>query len=240
MTGILQKVLFYSRKQMGSLSPMEELLGFCIKDNQLFERAFTHKGSQSSYERLEFLGDAVLDSVISDWLFHLYPSQNEGDLTVLRARYVSRVSLAKFAQILELHKFIISDRVSFKHINENNKRILGDVLESLIGAIYLERGYEGAEQFIHQNLLTKKDLLQQIDDELKNYKGILLEQSQTHDFKVLFEFEPYNGEYYLVSLYIDDKKLAYGRGKNKKKAEQSACRYIINHPHLLREFLGEE
>lgn len=225
----------------GLASPLEKLIGFHIFNQKLFLEAVTHssKKTKNNYDRLEFLGDAVLDSVMSDWLFNKYPDYDEGKLTVLRARYVSRISLSKFAISIGLQKFIQSNKVSFDEINDTNIRILGDVLESLIGAIYTAYGYKGAASFIEDKLLSNVALLAEIDEQLKNYKGILLEKSQHHKFNVEFEFEPYNGEFYLVALFVNKKRLAYGRGATKKKAEQSASKYVIEHPALLQEFMKE-
>lgn len=238
---VCHRFIFLTKQLFGLASPLEKLIGFPIFKHHLFLEAVTHssKKTKNNYDRLEFLGDAVLDSVMSDWLFNKYPNHDEGKLTVLRARYVSRISLSKFAMSIGLQKFIKSNKVSFDQINDTNIRILGDVLESLIGAIYLAYGYRGAALFVKKRLLHNLDLLAEIDEQLKNYKGILLEKSQSHKFNVEFEFEPYNGEYYLVTLLINKKRLAYGRGATKKKAEQSASKYVIEHPALLQEFTKE-
>ena len=234
MKSVGLQIVYFFKKLVGRLSPIEEIIGFPVSNQQLFTQAITHSNNYTTnYERLEFLGDAVLDSVVSDWLFTHYSDHEEGQLTILRSRFVSRDSLAKFAEALQLNKVIHSDTLEFDVIDDSNRRVVGDILESLIGAIYIDKGYECAQQFIIKNLLNHEVLVDKIVEETKNFKGLLLEKGQQNHFDVQFTIENFDGNYYLAAVFINQNKLAYGRGKTKKKAEQNAAKYIIDHPELL-------
>ena len=228
------RFLFHTKKKSKLTTPVEELTGLPISNDSLFHQAFTHSGKPTeNYQRLEFLGDAILDAVVSEWLFKKFPGKKEGRMTVLRSRFVSRDALVLFAKEMNLQSFIQSDTLDFSTIDESNERVLGDVLEALIGAIYLTKGYESTQYFIEKKLLSNDSIVSKIRRETRNYKGLLLEKSQQNHFNVRFEFDPYDGQFYLASVFVDGVKLAYGRGKTKKKAEQNAAKYIIDHPGLL-------
>lgn len=238
----IRRLLYLLKEQSQLTTPLEKLIGLPVTNDQLFQQAFTHHTphSNENYERLEFLGDAILDAVISDWLYHRFPNKKEGRMTILRSRFVSRDALILFAKEIGLKEFIKSDTLTFDEVNEQNQRVLGDVLEALIGAIFLTKGYEATQYFIKKRLLSNKKLVSKIRRETRNFKGLLLEKSQQLNFQVHFEFDPYDGQFYLASVFIDQIKLAYGRGKTKKKAEQNAAKYIIDHPELLEKYTLEE
>lgn len=223
---------------------IEKILGMKPIDINKYRKAFVHKSvvknakesnnlpefMQESYERYEFLGDSVLNLVIAKYLFNKYPNSHEGNLTKIRTKLVNGKTLSILANKLELGKFLILN-YKVENINgRNNNRILEDVFESLICAIYLDLGFNHAEKFI-LSLIEKhinfENLL--VDD---NYKDILLRFCQskfetTPNFKITETFGPPHNRTFKISCYIQDIEYKYGKGKNKKDAEQIAAKETL-------------
>ena len=187
---------------------------------------------KESYERFEFLGDSVLNLIVAKYLFHKFPTSHEGNLTKIRTKLVNGKTLSMFANKLELCKFLILN-YKVENINgRNNNRILEDIFESLICSIYLDLGFNHAEKFVI-NLIEKyinfDELL--IDD---NYKDILLRFCQnkfgtTPNYKIIETTGPPHNRTFKISCYIQDLEYKYGRGKNKKDAEQFAARETLKY-----------
>lgn len=186
-------------------------------------------GRKESYERLEYLGDAYLGAIIAEYLYKKYPYKDEGFLTEIRSRLVNRESLNQLGRKLGLEKIIEVDK---KNGLYRHKSIYGDIMESLIGAIYLDYGFQVCKNFILHKLLEPNFNLDKIILENPNYKSQIIEWSQKNGKSVRFETENVvergNFKEFEVSLYIEDNFIVKGHGPNKKKAEQSAARKALD------------
>jgi ribonuclease-3 len=206
-----------------------------IKNIQLLITALTHrswlnenkKQDEESNERLEFLGDAVLELVITEYLFSKYPKEQEGNLTALRASLVKTETLAKVAKKLKLGDNIRLSKGEELGGGRTNHSLLANTFESVIGAIYLESGFQKAEKFIHTNLtpelktIIKKHLQ-------KDAKSLLQEivQSQgldTPTYKVLQEEGPDHDKIFTVAVVLNNQQVSIGTGKSKQQAQQQAA-----------------
>ncbi len=179
-------------------------------------------GSKDSNERLEFLGDAVLNTVIAEYLFKKYPFKSEGFLTEMRSKIVSRESLNELALKLGLNHLVVYDR---RALGVNNKNtIFGNALEAFIGAIFLDAGFYAAKKFITQRLLAHLDI-DKIQHTEKNFKGKLIEWAQKNSHSIEFEsMEEMSGKQkiYTVSVVINKETKGSAEHISKKKAEQMA------------------
>jgi ribonuclease-3 len=182
-----------------------------------------NNGNPINYERLEFLGDAMLGSVIASHLYIQVPNGDEGYLTKMRSKIVSRENLNTIGKNLNLICNVES-KMGNQQFGEN---IHGNLLEALIGAIYLDKGYPACEKFIHDKLLSTISDIQKLETKITSYKSLLIEwcQKSKHSFK----FDSYDEnsaediKYFGVRLYIDNKLIAKGRATSKKKAEEKAA-----------------
>lgn len=230
-------------------SRLSKLLGFEPTHPELFQRALRHRSlveengvqAHETYERLEFLGDAVLDLVITEILFVAYPERDEGFLTKLRARLVKGDTLGRLAQQLGLDAHIEVGGRSGSRDHEISRSVLADVLEAVIGAIYLSEGYESVSRFIEQTYQKHLDL-EKVSVTVDNFKSELLEWTQAHrkpypHYKVLKETGPGHDKRFIVAVFVDGERMGTGEGKSKKRAEQSAAREAWMH---LNEANGNE
>lgn len=181
-----------------------------------------------SNERLEFLGDAVLDLVVTDYLYRKFPNKAEGQLSKVKSILVSKPVLGDVAANMSLGDKVLMNRGEEKTGGRQRKSILADAFEAIIGAIYLDLGLEEAENFIHKYLLAdyKKILRKGL---YKNYKSILLEYGQSigggaPEYRVVKELGPDHAKEFLVEAWIGKEKLGEGKGKSKKVAEQEAAK----------------
>ena len=196
-------------------------LNYKFKNENLLKRAFVHSSkSEQNYERLEYLGDSILDFITSEY-FYLNCQDNEGKLSVIRSHFVSENYLSKLFDKLELTSLVQMGK-SFQ--GELTKSIKGDVIEALIAALYLDGGMEVAKNFIYQNfdLQNYKNI---IDD---NYKSKLQELIQGN-FKCKMKYETYaDKEGFISEFYMDEDKISLGKGKSKQEAEQMAAKEAID------------
>ncbi|MCS7189522.1 MAG: ribonuclease III [Bacteroidia bacterium] len=214
---------------------LRRLIGYWPKELRWYRAAFTlPMPSQSreaylmeSYERLEFLGDAVLQLAVTDYIFRNYPSFDEGEMTELRAKVVNTEQLVEIAQRLQLHSFILTAPTHLP------KRLdyLADIVEALIGAIYMDLGISPAFFFICRRLLPLIDWEKTAMTEF-NYKGRLLELVQQKqlgqvEFVVQERRRTPRGEVFLVCLRLNGKEVSTGTGLRKKEAEQAAARAAL-------------
>jgi len=217
-------------------SVFEQIIGVTFKDKALLRQAFVHrsfinenKGSQSEHnERLEFLGDAVLELVSTVYLYKKYPQSNEGELTAFRSALVNAVNLAEVAARLQMEKFLLLSHGESKDKGKARQYILANTIEALIGAIYLDQGYDVTESFLSKNVLYL------IDDIVEkkawiDAKSLFQEKAQEVDgvtplYKVIREDGPDHDKSFTVGLFIRDKKIAQGEGKSKQEAEQEAAK----------------
>lgn len=210
-------------------------LGIKTRNLSVYREALTHKSALSKdseggivcNERLEFLGDSVLDTVISDYLFALYPGEDEGYLTKMRSKIVNRKSLNEMAENLRLERFIISNNLAIK-----NNNALGNAFEALIGAIYIDKGYDFTKQFVHKKIITPFidfSFLERVDT---NFKSQLIEMVQKTrsviSFSTCADLHDKQGvAMFSASVLIDGIPLCSGEGYSKKEAEQSASKLAL-------------
>ncbi|MDC6465076.1 ribonuclease III [bacterium] len=213
---------------------LQKLLGFKPQELSFYKQSLTHKSSVednigilASNERLEFLGDAVLGSCVADYIYHKYPKSDEGFLTQLRSKMVSRNNLNQVADKLGLGELIIANIDSKQRINS----VKGNALEALVGAIYLDRGIDYCVKFIYklvESNLIDVDRLSKVDE---NYKSQLIEFGQKSRQEVAFTTVSEEGKGYekqfVVQVKVGDKILGQGKGRSKKLAEQAAAQQAI-------------
>ncbi len=220
---------------MQSLTPeqqFEEIIGYKFKDISLLKRALTHSSYAnenrlkplSDNERTEFLGDAVLEIVVSEFLFLNYPDKREGEMTRLRASIVCEPTLAYCASQIRLGEFIFLSRGEEKTGGRQRKSVVSDAMEAVIGAIYLDGGMEPASAYIHKFILTDIEHKLMFSDS----KTLLQEMVQAR-YKTIIHYEllettgPDHARTFTVAAMLDDKPLSKGVGSNKKSAEQEAA-----------------
>lgn len=224
----------YFSPQRKYISLMRNLLGFVPGNIKLYRMAFRHRsvaiilknGTKNSNERLEFLGDAVLGAVIADELFKRYPYKTEGFLTEMRSKIVSRVNLNQLAKKLGLDELIEFDN---RIVNFPTKQssLLGDAFEALIGAIYLDKGYEFTHNFLLMRIIKPHIDILTLENTETNFKSKLIEWCQRQGKDILFEIVP-NGEgeslkLFTVNALVDGENKGVGRDYNKKNAEKLAA-----------------
>jgi ribonuclease-3 len=199
---------------------------------QLYKLAMRHssvalqpsKGVSESNERLEYLGDAVLGTVVADYLFRKYPFQNEGFLTEIRSRIVNRESLNQLGRQLGLDvllQFDPSMRV------ESRRSLSGNALEALIGAVYLDHGFYPCKTFIERRLLSHYFDLDQLINTIHNHKSALIEWAHKENRKIEFTVEEApnsGGRLFNAEVMIDNEAVAHGQGSSKKRAQKEAAR----------------
>lgn len=185
-----------------------------------------NKGFKESNERLEYLGDAVLGMVVAEYLFKKYPFKDEGFLTELRSRIVSRDSLNNVAKKIGIPDIVKYDKR--RKTPNSHKSLYGNALEAMVGAIYVDKGYKASKRFIIKKLLSPHYDIDEIISTTKNYKSKLIEWCQKQNKTVAFNHvktidKGYFKEF-IIELSLDEQPIAKGHGLSKKKAEQDASR----------------
>ncbi len=222
------------------LEEFQRRIGVNFNDVELLRRALIHRSyinenKNSGFEhneRLEFLGDAVLELVITDFLFNKYPSKPEGELTSLRAALVNTVSLHKVAQSLDINGNLYLSRGEAKDTGRAREFILANAVEALIGAIYLDQGYSSAKEFIEKfiSIYTEKIVDEKLWIDAKSFfqeKAQEIE-SETPVYKVLEEKGPDHSKLFVSGVYLKDELIASGEGQSKQEAEQEAARKALD------------
>lgn len=211
---------------------MKKILGYKPKNLDFYKEAFTHsslkrinkKGYPINYERLEFLGDAVLGSVIANYLFKKMPSADEGTLTQMRSKIVSREHLNELGRDLGLKKFVDSS-IPSQNFGDN---IYGNLFEAFIGAIHLDKGYSFCEKFIYRNVIEPYVDLEKLEGKITSYKSVLIEWCQKHRKKIRYQVYEDTGndtlKHFSVKLFVDNELVSKGRATSKKKAEEIASK----------------
>jgi ribonuclease III len=213
-------------------SRLNKILGFRPGNLKLYEIAFIHRsatftlpdGKKVNNERLEYLGDAVLDAILSDYLFEKFPDANEGFLTKIRSRIVNHDVLNQLAISIGINKILIS-KISSIHLTKN---LYGDAFEALIGSVFLDKGFKKTKKIFIKNVLNKYLNLSQIVKTDTDYKSLVFEWVQKHKSNLVFT---YNEEYdfnlkksvFSTTLIIDKQEFGEGHGSSKKEAEQEAA-----------------
>ena len=216
---------------------LRRLLGFTPAYLNVFKLAFQHKSNNAEQkdndpyggqnnERLEYLGDAVLGTIVAEYLYKKYPLGDEGFLTKMRSKIVKRNSLNKIGDNMGLDELLST---------YNNVRIaksmLGNAVEALVGAVYVEKGYRGTTKFVVQRVLRSHVDIERLETFDDNYKSQLLEHCQKQgmkvDYNVVKRFKQDKRDRFKVAVWVDGQKLAVGEDFNKKSAEQIASRRAL-------------
>lgn len=225
---LFQGIRYFLLPKRNKKSALKAILGFFPSNLQLYEQAFRHKsiinekaGQFQSNERLEYLGDAILSAVIADYFFNRFPYKDEGFLTKVRAKLVSRSFLNKLSVELGLDTFLETS-ANLKR----SKSIYGDAFEALIGAIYLDKGYESCKKFLIERVISDYiDINDLIEKEI-DYKSKLVEWSQKNnkhfDYQ-LIELSNGDRKYFKCCLLVEGKEVGKGEAYSKKKAQQQAA-----------------
>ena len=222
----------HSKKDGNFFEGMFKILGFKPKKIDVYKKAFLHRslnkkdanGNPMNYERLEFLGDSMLGTIISRYLYNEVPEGDEGYLTKMRSKIVSREHLNELGKDLNLIQFVES-RIPRSHFGDN---IHGNVFEALVGAIYLDRGHTYCEKFIYERVIEPYVDIEQLEGKVISYKSLMIEWCQKQ--KKTFYYEVYDDtgnddlKHFAVKLSIANKIVAKARATSKKKAEERASK----------------
>ena len=224
---------------MTDFSKFEKTADIYFKNKDLLKQAFTHRSFVNENktfglghnERLEFLGDAVLELVVTEYLYSKYPSATEGDLTSYRSALVNAITLSEVARNLKVNEFLLLSKGEAKDEGRARLYILANTMEAIIGAIFLDQGYETAKNFISKNTfhlidkiveektwLDSKSYFQEMAQE---YAGI------TPSYKTIKEEGPDHDRHFTVGVYLEKELVVSGEGKSKQEAEQDAARKAL-------------
>jgi ribonuclease III len=211
---------------------LREILGFNPTDLSLFQVALTHKsasytlnGEKVNNERLEFLGDSILDAVISDYLYKTYPNEREGFLTEMRSKIVNGEKLKELAVQIKLDQFIIQKNSTPTLSN----RIFEDAFEAFIGAIYVDKGYWKVYEFISEKIIQKHIDLVRLENTNLNFKSQLIEWAQKTKSAIEFSsiMEGGSDQVFVSTVVLNNQTLGSGKGNSKKEAEQNAAHQAL-------------
>ena len=220
---------------MPLVAQFADQLNLKFKDLSILEQAFIHRSYLNEHkeitlqhnERLEFLGDAVLELVVTDYLFKKYPDKDEGDLTAYRAALVNAVTLSEVAANLKMNDYLLLSKGESKDTGRARQVILANTFEAVVGAIYLDLGYEMARDFIAKNLFAKTEEI--VTKNLwQDAKSFFQEKAQenysmTPNYKVISETGPDHNKRFTIGLYLNNELVSTGEGHSKQEAEQSAA-----------------
>jgi len=221
------------------LEKFEKNIGVNFRDKQHLQQALTHRSylnenpsfKLSHNERLEFLGDAVLELVVTEYLYTKYPKVWEGELTAYRAALVNTVSISQVSATLEVQKFLLMSKGEAKDTGRARQSILANAYEAIIGAIYLDQGYDKAKDFIVRTLIPKTEEI--VKKKLwRDAKSSFQEQSQdkrsiTPKYEVLAEEGPDHDKVFTVGVFVGDELICKGKGPSKQEAEQESARQAL-------------
>ncbi|MCR5748527.1 MAG: ribonuclease III [Lachnospiraceae bacterium] len=224
---------------MNNLYPIEKLeekIGYVFKDKTLLLTALTHSSyknelehnERDDYERLEFLGDAVLEFISSDNIFKNHTEMREGDMTSLRASLVCEPTLAGCAKEIGLSDYIILGRGEDRHGSRNRDSIMSDVFEAVIGAIYLDSGVEEAKVFIDRFILTDAERHVMFHDSKTQLQNLVQSRSGKLEYHLVDERGPEHAKIFTAAVFVDGVEMARAEGSSKKSAEQKAAFETLN------------
>jgi ribonuclease-3 len=217
----------------------QKKIGYSFKSESLLTQAFTHRSflnenrelAREHNERLEFLGDAVLELVVTEFLYAKYPEKPEGELTAYRAALVNTQSISESAAKLGMNEYLLLSRGEARDTGRARQIILANAFEALIGAIYLDAGYEKAQKFIAAQLFDKTDEVVEKrlwQDAKSRLQEISQEQSGiTPKYELLDQSGPDHNKRFVVGAYIGTEKVATGEGRSKQEAEQDAAQKAL-------------
>lgn len=224
---------------MKEFSSLEKKLGLKFKNKDLLTQAFCHRSylnenpdfSLEHNERLEFLGDAVLELVVTEELYREYPQKSEGELTNWRAALVNAKTLTEVASDLGFNDFLLLSRGETKELGKARQYILANTFEAFVGAIYLDQGYKPCENFIKKYLIAKlseiikkglfEDGKSRFQEEAQERAGI------TPTYKVVEEWGPDHAKHFIIGVFLDKELVAKGEGSSKQEAEERAAKNAL-------------
>ncbi|PZT48607.1 ribonuclease III [Helicobacter valdiviensis] len=218
---------------MEQLKKFEQILHYQFKNQELLKEALTHKSTKKSHnnERLEFLGDAVLDLIIGEFLYKKFPNAKEGELSKMRASMVNEKAFAKLANYLQIGKYLFISHSEESNEGRKKASILSNAFEATIGAIYLESGLKVAQEITHRLL---KEVYPTIDLKALFYdhKTALQELTQaifgnTPEYIMLDSKGPDHNKEFVMSVWINGKEYATSKGKSKKEAQQNCAKIAL-------------
>ena len=218
---------------MNNISKLEDKLGYNFKNKQLIIEALTHKSFKKPYnnERLEFLGDAVLDLIVGEYLYNKFPKKDEGTLSKIRASLVNEGGFAKLAKVLDLGAFLYLSAAEENNKGRTKKSLLSNAFEAVMGAIYLEAGLQKARE-IAVKLLEENYPKIDLDSLCKDYKTSLQELTQavygtTPTYTLIGSSGPDHDKVFEVAVMLNDKEISKAKGKSKKEAQQDAAKIAL-------------
>lgn len=226
----------YSSEDKVLLKAIRQITGSKPSNLQLYKLALIHSsvakemrdGYRESNERLEYLGDAILGAVVAEYLFKKYPYKDEGFLTEIRSRIVSRESLNLLARKIGIDHLVVYDAKRSKSSPQSFKYLYGDAMEAFVGAVFLDKGFQFCRRFIIDKLLGNHFDMDEVVETDTNYKSRLIEWAQRNNKQVRFELlsERSHGSHrqFKVQVILDGEEVSRGNGYSKKKAEQDAAR----------------
>ncbi len=230
---------------MVDFTAFEKKTGIRFKDKKLLMQAFIHRSfinenpntGMDHNERLEFLGDAVLELIITEYLYAKFPKHAEGDLTSFRAALVNAVTIAEVATKIGMNDYLLLSKGEAKDTGKARQYILANTFEAYLGALYLDQGYEPSKGFVSDTLFPL------IDDIVANKlwrdpKSLVQERAQevfsvTPSYKVISENGPDHDKQFTIGIYFGKDKIASGKGKSKQEAEQNAAKEALKVNHWI-------
>ncbi|MFH1036964.1 MAG: ribonuclease III [Patescibacteria group bacterium] len=228
---------------MSDFPKLEKKLGIEFRDKNILTQAFCHRSYLNenpdscleNNERLEFLGDAVLELVVTEYLYQKYEKKSEGELTNWRAALVNAKMLSEIAKGLDFNDFILLSRGELKENGKARQYILANTFEAFVGALYLDQGYEICQDFITKYLLSKlaeivekglyKDDKSHFQEEAQEISGI------TPTYRVMEEWGPDHAKNFIVGVFLEDEMIAKGQGSSKQEAEVAAAKEGLKAKH---------
>lgn len=246
LKNIKGKIRLFKVKNKELYLSLHKMLGFYPGKIELYELAFLHRslssvqeGKRINNERLEFLGDAILDSIISDLLYIHFPNKTEGFLTNMRSKIVQRDSLNNIALSLGIDKWVTSQEYVVMH----NRYIYGNALEAFVGAIYLDKGYLFTHKFVEERIIKKHIELDKLANKELDFKSRLMEWGQKNRLAIEFNLmetltDKAGGIVFQTSVSIEGNPLATGIGNTKKLAQQAAAKTLLKKIHKDKNVKG--
>ena len=224
---------------MAQFSDFEEKTKIVFKNKDLLKQAFIHRSyinenpaaGLSHNERLEFLGDAVLELIVTDFLYKKYPTYTEGELTALRSALVNAIIISEIASTVGMNDYLLLSKGESKDMGKARQYILANTYEAYVGAVFLDQGYDVANSFVTKSLLPKTEEI--VHKKLwRDAKSLVQEKAQefvgvTPAYKVLSESGPDHDKHFTVGIFFGPDLIADGKGKSKQEAEQKAAEAAI-------------
>lgn len=224
---------------MKNLSELEKKLKIEFRNKDLLTKAFCHRSYLNENpdfklphnERLEFLGDAVLELVVTEWLFEKYPDKPEGELTSWRASLVNTKILSELASELDFNDFLLLSRGEEGETGKARVYILANTIEAFIGALYLDQGYRACQEFIAKHLLPRlKEIIKKglFRDPKSRFQEEAQERARlTPAYRVIKEWGPDHAKNFIIGVYLAKEKVAEGKGSSKQEAEEQAAEHAL-------------